>query len=552
MAKAINNTIGLAIAVGVTLGGSFTFGSPAFAQDPNAQALPPGLQDLAHEDQQILPPAGTIPDASDYSLTIHKRLNPSSLGEATGNQDDTVNGEPLDGVHFQIQKLQGDIRNQSELSNLTTIASEYNREMGSWRGTGGLDTPPLDQGFGVQTGITGQAGKAGELKFGNLKPGAYLVTETQTPNAEGAQAFLKTKPYIVLVPTVNNEGTEWVKDVHTYPKNSAVRVSQKVSDSRKHSLSDFRDVEETSTVEYTLDAIVPVAPEEQALAEFIIQDSYNNNELGVDQNLQPVVRKKRAGVAHAEIIDESKYEVLTQQRVASNSQNLPTDANESFKILFNNPEDADLKGGDIITVTFTATLLNAQDQDIENAVNASGSFNSPGIGRRFETPNDKAITHIGNIRVIKQDDTDNTKKLEGAAFGLAYCEEPENYFQTGTTDTNGEITFEGIHVSDWVNNEAPAKAEQYCLTELDAPEGYIKTREEPYRIDLNRNSKEFVGEGQNRHAIRRVSLEVNNLQDTERPTLPSTGGMGILLVALLGLGIIVGGVYTARRNSTKA
>ena len=34
--------------------------------------------------------------------------------------------------------------------------------------------------------------------------------------------------------------------------------------------------------------------------------------------------------------------------------------------------------------------------------------------------------------------------------------------------------------------------------------------------------------------------------------LPATGGMGILIVALVGLAIIGGGVYAARRNSRTA
>lgn len=41
---------------------------------------------------------------------------------------------------------------------------------------------------------------------------------------------------------------------------------------------------------------------------------------------------------------------------------------------------------------------------------------------------------------------------------------------------------------------------------------------------------------------------VDNVKKTT-PTLPATGGMGILIVVLAGLAIIGGGVYAARRNS---
>lgn len=114
------------------------------------------------------------------------------------------------------------------------------------------------------------------------------------------------------------------------------------------------------------------------------------------------------------------------------------------------------------------------------------------------------------------------------------------------------MTFSGIHVSDWVNNEAPQQGVEYCLQETDAPSGYLQTREEPYRFYLNIDSREFVDGSQNGEIIRRVSMTIENIPDTDRPLLPKTGGMGILLVTLLGLGIIGGGVYAARCNSATA
>lgn len=80
----------------------------------------------------------------------------------------------------------------------------------------------------------------------------------------------------------------------------------------------------------------------------------------------------------------------------------------------------------------------------------------------------------------------------------------------------------------------------------------MQTREEPYRFFLNVDSREFVEGSQNGETIRRVSMTIENIPDTDRPLLPKTGGKGILLVALLGLGIIGGGVYAARRNSATA
>ncbi|WLF42982.1 hypothetical protein Q6D62_01100 [Corynebacterium diphtheriae] len=95
MSKAISKPIALAIAAGITLGGAFGAGAPAFAQDGTVPSV-------AQEATQVLPPASLIPEGSDFSLTLHKSLNPRIQGESTGNADADVSGEPLDGAHFQL------------------------------------------------------------------------------------------------------------------------------------------------------------------------------------------------------------------------------------------------------------------------------------------------------------------------------------------------------------------------------------------------------------------------------------------------------------------
>ncbi|MDK4235264.1 SpaH/EbpB family LPXTG-anchored major pilin [Corynebacterium propinquum] len=543
MAKTISKPIALAIAAGITLGGAFGAGSPAFAQDGTVPSV-------AEEATQVLPHASLIPDTDDFSLTLHKRLNPKIEGDATGNPDSRVSGEPLDGAHFELQKLEGNIREQAGLTHLAEVADEFNRAKGSWRGNGGLTTPPLDENFTPRTGVTGQDGVAGELKFDNLTPGAYLVTETQTPAPQGAEGFVKSKPYIVLVPTVNKEGTDWEKHVHSYPKNSSAKVAKEVFDENKHALDDFRDPQ-SAQVGYGLTAHVPNVPAGDFLTEFVVQDSYNNEELGIDADLKPRVFRIPGGNGRLQPLDPSSYEVQTQQPVTTNTQNLPADANESFKIAIDT-DTAGLESGDSVYVAYQATLLKAKDQDIENAVSSFGMIASNTGTQRFETPNDKVVTYIGDVQIHKVDQSNNERFLEGADFDLFRCDAPDEIIQSGTTDKDGRLTFSGIHVSDWVYNQAPQKNVEYCLQETDAPSGYLQTREEPYRFYLNVNSREFVEGGQNGETIRRVSMTIENIPDTDRPLLPKTGGMGILLVALLGLGIIGGGVYAARRNSAIA
>lgn len=543
MAKAISKPLALAVAVGLTLGGSFGAGAPAFAQEGTTPVE--GVN-------KVLPGASLIEEGNVYSLTLHKRTNPpvGDRLDTTGEPIDNPGGQPLPGAKFEITRVEGDVRTQSGLNSMVNLINDYNNQM-----TNDVQTR---QGT-MREGTTGENGL---LKFDNLEAGVYLVRETQAPAGTDGQTYVPGRPFLVLVPMTNAEGTAWNSEVHAYPKNAEVRIDKQVQDANKHAKDEQRD-DESSEVTYTLNGVVPQAPEGKTLQEFVIRDSYNDAELEFAEGFTPVVERIPAGNGQPEAISANLYTLNRDAALPNNRENIAEGANKAFSITFDEAglNAAGLTGGDTVRVTVKATMLKAADQQIENSVNESGIFRDPFSSHEFETPNDKVTSYIGNIRVIKEDENNNNIKLAGAEFELFRCDDHqeilngahEKVIERRTTDENGEITFEGIHVSDWVNDAAPDAVTEYCLDEVVAPEGYMITREEPYRIKLNRESKAFVGEGPNdRQTIRLASLTVTNLPESERPVLPSTGGMGILIVALLGLGIIAGGVYAARRNSAKA
>ncbi|MDK4235261.1 SpaH/EbpB family LPXTG-anchored major pilin [Corynebacterium propinquum] len=533
MAKAISKPLALALAVGLTLGGSFGAGAPAFAQ--NVQDAP----QLAER----TPAAATIPAEDNFTLTLHKRLNPQNLRNSTGLEDPEVGGTKLDGAEFRIEKLAGDIRSQAGLEHLVTVADDFNKARG------GAPKPPTEGHTETKTTVDGKA------TFGNLPAGAYLVTETRTPNIEGAEAYIPSKPFIVLVPMTNPEGTAWNSDVHMYPKNSQVRVDKQVSDAKKHAEDETRDPE-SSTVTYTLDGLVPAAPQGRELKNFKLTDASRDDELRFDRTGNAFITKVQripAGEDESAAVDlpESNYEVNFSVSRPTNTTGMAEGANQFFEVVVPNPAGAGLQPGDSLRVVVNATLLKAPDQQIENSVNESGIFRDPDTGsddEGFETPHDKVVSYIGNIQVVKVDESNEETRLEGAAFELYNCADETEVIQTGTTNENGEILFEGIHVSDHVDGDFAPHIE-YCLREFEAPAGYTMLDDQPRRIQLT------VDDGrdpQGAPKIRMVSEQFKNRPSSEVPILPSTGGMGILIVALLGLGIIAGGVYAARRNSAKA
>lgn len=540
MAKTISKPLALAVAVGLTLGGSFGAGAPAFAQT---------LQ-TAPDTAQNVPPASTIPAGNNFSLTVNKRVNSQTLRQGTGQQDSEVGGDPLQGAEFQIQKLEGNIRQQADFSRLAALTREFNKPLSA------AETPALDTGFTAQTKTTGANGQA---IFEGLPAGAYLVTETKTPDSDGTQTFVKSNPFIVFVPMTNPDGNTWNQNVHVYPKNSEVRVTKQVEDANKHASNEAPGRNVDSKVTYTLDGLVPAAPAGRELRNFKLTDSSNSQELQFGDDFVTSVVRIPAGQTPEQAVPLTQgqhYTVVRQAQAPTNTENIAAGANQYFDILIADPAAAGLQPGDTVRAVVEATMLQAPDQEIENSVNESGIFRDPNSAvedEPFETPNDKVVTYLGKIRVVKIEEREDNAEgapvpLAGAKFDLYNCATPGTILQSGTTNEQGNLTFEGIHVSDWVNDDAPDANVEYCLRETEAPAGYTILEEEIRGIQLMRESREAFGDAQ----VRMVSRTVQNRPSSEVPILPSTGGMGILIVALLGLGIIAGGVYAARRNSAKA
>lgn len=84
--------------------------------------------------------------------------------------------------------------------------------------------------------------------------------------------------------------------------------------------------------------------------------------------------------------------------------------------------------------------------------------------------------------------------------------------------------------------------------ETKAPKGYVKD-ETPRAFTLTQGE---ATSGQVINAVRIAkTLEVPNVEQPPL-TLPGTGGSGVLALVALGLVIVGGGAYVARRNSVKA
>lgn len=540
MAAATKKTAAIALAAGLALTGS----AGIAAQDAVAQTRvsEPSTAPSAPAADLITSQVGET-----ANLTIHKRVNPTELRNGTGAADENVKGQPLAGVGFSARKIDGDITNQETFNAIAKLAND--RDIAAARNYGNGAGQPID---------LGETGADGSLTRKGLDVGAYIIEETSVPEST-TEAYVKADPFIVFLPMTSADGSKWNRDVHVYPKNSMAKITKAVVDDKVNTEVEGREGE--STVTYTLDAAVPATPEKKTLTKFEINDSYNKEELRFDEGFVQSVKIKRDG-AEDQTLTADDYTVSTGANSISKNG-----YNAGFTIALTEQGRGKVEVNDNVVAEVKGTLLNKQTvegQDIWNSVKLTGEFTrEPGsftdtedTPDTWDTPEDDVVTYVGNIQVFKTGE--GNEPLSGATFDLYRCNDKQNVIQTGTSDANGLITFEGLHVTNF-RNDADAPADeifQYCVIETAAPAGYSKDPEEK-KITLTREDRKArnaegvynqVAEANTATALRMNGVTVNNIKSST-PTLPATGGMGVLIVVLAGLAIIGGGVYAARRNA---
>ncbi|MCZ9291049.1 SpaH/EbpB family LPXTG-anchored major pilin [Corynebacterium lehmanniae] len=562
MAIAIKKTAAIAIAAGLTFAGS----TGIAAQDA-----------LAQETSAAAPAAATIPDTVNF--TIHKKQNPQSYGPATGSENDAASGSALNGVTFEVQRITAiggknkDIHTQADFNELAKLGVTGTAEDYSFTGaTGevalGAATTMVTAGEGVATA--------------NLPAGAYLVRETKTPDVEGSQKYQKSAPFIVFLPMTNDEGTGWNSNVHVFPKNTYLELDKSVEDADDNTAGNDKEADD---VTYTLKSRVPSAQEGQALNDFGFIDTYDKTEIKFDLNKVTVDATLRNGQA----VTADDYKIIELTEEQAKSYNKAEKVNAGYYIKFNEPWM--LKADSEVTVTFTgANLLDGADDRINNTVRLVANEITPKEGWDPNNPPEDTPpgdtppgdtpptdeppvppvtvnTYKGDIVINKfKDENSNGAKdgnegaLKGAKFALyKNCDTTDkaaltadtnsaNLIRTGETNKDGKLVFNGLHVTD-LQNDTEAIDKKYCVVETEAPAGYI-LNPNVFEFTLK---KEGVEAGEDGNLVIEAAKDVPNKPDTTTPPLlPSTGGMGVLIIALAGLAIIGGGVYAARRNSQSA
>lgn len=154
----------------------------------------------------------TIDTDKTGTVTIHKYTSGNGMG-SVGNGTEADPGdfptgaEPLKGAGFTLYQVvdKGGMEAyyKADPKDLPDV-SEYVEPDGT-----------IKKAYIGNATSEGLTDKSGTATFSNLELGFYVVIETTVPDA----VTIPMKPFLLSVPMTTTDGSDWLYDIHVYPKN---------------------------------------------------------------------------------------------------------------------------------------------------------------------------------------------------------------------------------------------------------------------------------------------------------------------------------------------
>ncbi|MEW6889592.1 SpaH/EbpB family LPXTG-anchored major pilin [Trueperella pyogenes] len=556
--------------------------------------------------------ATTAPDSivdTKKTGNIHlvKYDDSKGLTAPQGTKDSAPAANTLDGIDFTLQKV-------TRFADGGSIDVTKNDQIKKLAELKAADIVANAKNYGLKEIGTEKTAGGGKIDWTGLKVGVYLLTEEDSPVSAGV-SYNKAAPSLVFLPTTDPKGDKWIYEdgtksqyaVWVYPKNSKNVDKKTVKDA---------NVQVGDRIEYTISANVPAVTKlKDAIptdGDPATRD-YNLNQFGFLDNLDDKLSFTQADVdGHLSVTfgaaqedaekltNNSDYKVVVSGeatgqviKVALTEAGLAKVANKKAEL----PAGSDLN----VYLTFKPEvkaqgIVPNTSYVFKNTGEGAGKVNpddlTPGTGKRTNT----TVSAWGQIKIIKKDHED--KGLNDAVFTV-YGSTPEGkidekkVIKTDVTTKNVDgvdgIAKVSLHVNDVADDlqTGTAQYKKYFLVETKAPNGYELNRE-PIEFEVtlgNRVTKETtwdvdadgnVVKGTEKEKVVWSNggqpvegLVVEKIVDVDeagkilstdqevinipvKPKLPMTGGAGVALFGILGLAIIGGGVYAAKRNTKKA
>lgn len=529
----------------------------------------------------------------------------SKTGSITINKKDDTSGTPkgLDGATFTVQKVSKigndnvpDLTKQGDWITLASKVKELNEAAKAGQTTGKVT---FDQTFGTNGKMVQETktvkGEVGVTKFDNLKIGLYYVEETGVPTGYSPEFT----PFFITVPQITREDGKttntYTYDVSVSPKNWNANggITKDAQTSKMVGAGD--------TLPYVITAKVklPLQPamngkslassnftgfkvwDDALTSAYSNLDNFGNTaanykvQVGEYDSSKKAFKTVTGSTNPVDLTKDTDYNIAVSDSDVDKSGNAVT----RKRILFTF-KDAGLTK---IAAAFGTDSKAYASKDIRVQVTLNLKINStfgstsakttltnkygfnPGGDSGKDTPGTDTNTVFHKFHILKYDGTDTTKKtvLPGAEFkafadktkALACAKDTTKCAETNgampgfaaaapTKAGDSTITTTGTSgkTSDYVVKTTDANSKIY-LVEVKAPNGYVRS-EDVHEVDTAK-------------AKDTESLEVpiadvptsNNIDHWFK--LPKTGAYGVIIFAIIGLGLVGAGTFMYMRNNRK-
>lgn len=516
----------------------------------------------------------------------------SKTGSITINKKDDTSGTPrgLDGATFTVQKVSKigndnvpDLTEQGDWITLASKVKELNEAAKAGQTTGKVT---FDQTFGTNGKMVQETktvkGDVGVTKFDNLKIGLYYVEETGVPTGYSPEFT----PFFITVPQITREDGKttntYTYDVSVSPKNWNANggITKDAQTSKMVGAGD--------TLPYVITAKVKLPLQPAMNGKSLSSSNFTGFKVWDDALISAYSNLTDFGNNKVQVgeYDSSKKELksgaveLTKANndfSISDNTNTPND-NTRKRIMFTFENagltkiatafgtDSNSFASKDIRVQVTLNLKIKSDfgsTGVKTTLTNKYGFN-PGGDSGKDTPGTDTNTVFHKFHILKYDGTDTTKKtvLPGAEFkafadknkALACAKDTTKCAETNgampgfaavpTKAGDSTITTTGTSgkTSDYVVKTTDANSKIY-LVEVKAPNGYVRS-EDVHEVDTAK-------------AKDTESLEVpiadvptsNNIEHWFK--LPNTGAYGVIIFAIIGLGLVGAGTFMYMRNNRK-
>lgn len=470
--------------------------------------------------------AATLPVPTQSVVTITKLSQPATPGApANGTQQSLPSGSsPIAGVTFDYYLV-----TDTGIGGSNDIGTQAGQVYASGLTAATAPISATKTDAFAATGSNGQTTKT-------LSRGLYVVKESSAPaGVTPAAPFLLAVP---LTDPVNRDA--WLSTIYVYPKNAQVGATKTVG---SESLTVGGDVTWTISADIPRNANPAGSPAFVAPDAFEIDDTLRDAELKLSTTASPAISVKAGSTAltlgtHYTVTPVAASGTTTQQIVFTGA------GLAALATAVNADPNAKVVATLVTTVQKAAVIGNVAKvfPDKQSKTN-----NTP-----ITTP--KAETKYGAYLLNKKSSDATVSDLSGAQFrvyasqaaaiagGNDFLTTSTNAAGLWTTAANGQVSVGGLRYSGWVNGAAVTSGQTgyqtYWLAEVKALPGH-QLLAAPVSFTVDDNS-----------ATQTVSIV--NQKTTGGFVLPLTGGSGVVLFSVFGVGILAAVLIVARLRRRSA